>query len=314
MLTSFSGFVQSQCPENCIRCRNSWQCLECVDGKYGERCERNCDNGCKKCIELYPGFGYSECIECLPNLYGSNCMFNCSYCAGGLCSRDSCINGCMEGWQEYNRICIKCPSACETCDPWSWNSQKCVSCPAGTWGDMCDSDCSSTCANNTCNQRTGQCECRSGSYLDTENNICMNCPDNCIVCTAASNCTRCKGGEYGSACEHSCTPHCLECTSEPEYNHYKEIYESCTRCEKGYYRWDECFPCKEGCTSCWWMKYSNVQECTGCADGYYWDRIRPLTGAPMQCFRCPTGCKKCNGRGDCLSCFDGYSLSDYTCQ
>ena len=240
-------------------------------------------------------------------------MFNCSFCEGGLCTRDNCVNGCIQGWYEYlSRMCVKCPSTCETCNPWSWNEQKCASCPPAKWGNLCDKTCPSTCPSNSCDRETGQCACADGTFLDTENNICSACPENCLKCTSLTVCSNCAEGKYGSACEHSCVPNCLECEAERTYNRYHEVWEWCSQCKKGYHRNDYCYPCEEGCSDCWWMPRSRVEECNRCKDGYYKDRMVP-NRTITKCFRCPPGCKKCRSNGECQSCFEGYFWFEYTC-
>ena len=308
-----------QCPFNCKRCRSRELCLECIDGKFGDVCELDCSPECRTCEPYISGSRWGRCIDCKPGLHGYQCMYNCSYCAGGLCSRDRCVNGCIDGWYEYQEMmCVKCPSTCEECDPWSWSEQRCTSCPPTKWGNLCDKACPSTCPSNNCDRHTGECACAAGTYLDMENNACVTCPENCRQCTSLASCSECKPGKKGPACQQDCVPHCLECKEGPgtdgrTYNPYHEVWELCSECEKGYHRNDRCYPCEEGCKDdCWWMPRSAVEECYHCKDGYYKDRMVP-NRTIMKCFKCPTGCKNCNKNGECQSCIEGYFRYDQTC-
>ena len=288
--------------------------MECFDGYYGTRCDEKCPVECKRCVGTYSGSSSAYCIECLPGHYGHHCMFNCSYCAEGLCSRDNCVNGCIEGWREYqSRMCVKCPNTCETCNPWSWNDEKCTSCPHGAWGNLCDRTCPDSCPGQTCNQDTGQCECVSGFYLDKENNVCEKCPENCLECRSPTSCMKCKESKYGDVCEKSCIPNCLECPPERIWNPDTHMYNRChyKKCKKGYYLKEYCEPCDEGCSACWWRSYSRIQDCTACHEGYY--RAKMKGSYVTKCFKCPPGCKVCTPYGECYSCFEGYHQYEYTC-
>ena len=112
-------------------------------------------------------------------------------------------------------------------------------------------------------------------FVDTGNNACVACPENCRRCSSLTDCTDCNPGKYGSTCENNCVPHCLECKEGRTYNPYHEVWELCTECEKGYHRNDRCYPCEEGCERCWWMPRSAVEECNRCKEGYYKDRMVP---------------------------------------
>ena len=302
------GFMCILCPKNCVKCEGLFgECLSCVDGKFGNKCDMDCSRGCAKCIAVIHGSDSSKCLECLPGLYGvsSHCVFNCSHCIQGLCSADSCLLGCADGYARYQAGCVRCFSSCETCDSSSWGNNTCLSCPLTKWGDLCENTCSASCMGNRCNQKTGTCECASGFYIEKDNS-CSKCPPSCQTCESGTQCTLCANGTYGDTCQHQCNRNCLTCENKSD---------QCTKCAEGQFlRDDTCYPCKEGCFGCSWANDSNAENCTSCSNGFYLDKTEG--SSLLECFKCSPGCSKCdiNGReGHCQGCAGGYYPYDNVC-
>ena len=304
------GNTCKECSLNCERCINSTHCISCKDAKYGSSCERDCDFGCRKCVQKFsgPGFGgivRSSCLVCDDDLYGprSGCYYDCGLCIEGLCSRYNCTLGCKEGYYNHeSRVCIDCFPGCETCSVMSKKEKTCETCPLGKWGKLCDKECSKTCDHIICDQSSGQCRCRDGFYVSVDGK-CDKCPEDCITCSSVNNCTKCPDGRYGSVCERQCMSDCILCGSTGL---------SCEECKSDYFLRDSrCHKCDEGCSACWWMKIARVTDCTQCKEGYYRDKIEGRF--IYKCFKCPAGCSSCNIFGDCESCFEGFNLFSRSC-
>ncbi|XP_060554309.1 multiple epidermal growth factor-like domains protein 10 [Ruditapes philippinarum] len=184
------GKYGRKCEKQCERCypgtaceKHSGVCDECVEGFYSRTCDLPCSANCKSCKKNY---GH-HCITCKPGKYGKKTEENGKeYIA---CHND-CSDHCL------NKTCTRDSGNCYT------------GCVKGHWGVRCGSTCSVYCKDSECFQGNGSCLCcregQYGSYCDKPCQV--GCKEN--ICTRDGNCKKCKKGFTGSKCET-----CEECIS-----------------------------------------------------------------------------------------------------
>nr|XP_022312496.1 uncharacterized protein LOC111117633 [Crassostrea virginica] len=358
-----TGIDKEQCQKPCTHCNDSSYCnpvsrscnsegcafpgyqaplcQDCVDGHYGENCEKKCSVYCKnQSCERTTGicthgcqWGYTEshCNRtCGPGRYGQNCNETCGHCLQKPCFHvnGTCTEGCKAGYKttlcktscddgEYGENCKNnCSGNClngKVCDPQNGACQSCASgfkgekcdqkCGNGTYGVNCSEDCGA-CLNDTdCNHVTGECPsgCEQG-WKKTE-----KCDKGCI------------DGRYGNNCGKICNKFCRNQTCQQTKGicvyGCLEGYtgEKCNKmCENGMYGQN----CSETCGNCFESTCNNVngtcaEGCeagfmknlckTSCIDGQY--------GRDCQ-FNCSGNCfndEVCNKQnGTCGSCAEGY--------
>ena len=100
-------------------------------------------------------------------------------------------------------------------------------------------------------------KCKIGNYLSVDDNKCVACPNECVECTSANNCTKCKSfyGLNQGKCE-SCSKNpsnysCLTCNFT--YKSYNEKISNCLSCSDGYDEGLNCnpnYPCPKNCWKC----------------------------------------------------------------
>lgn len=125
MVFCFFQYSGQSCSTNCLHnsCDNNAHCTAgCIDGYWGETCEKTCPLNCKdRSCNRYDG----HCVSCKLYYWGSNCTLFCS-------------NNCFE----------------QTCNIQSGFCNH--GCTEGRYGEMCQEICSPGCAGRTCEQ-TGTC-------------------------------------------------------------------------------------------------------------------------------------------------------------
>lgn len=229
-----------QCPDNCLGCLSGDHCEKCPDGRYGSVCHLQCAEGCKGSLcEKDTGFctegcqkGFTmtagtctncpkNCINCLSmdicsscklGFWGDACQFDCIGCSTDGCGVDlNCTDGCRDGYfaetlKQVNDAfeCLVCPERCETCR----NSENCLLCKPGFWGDHCSQTCNNNCKISKCYKSDGQCieGCQTGFF----GTMCsQKCSSRCETCDDGERCKVCAPGRYGVMCEHKCSSNCF---------------------------------------------------------------------------------------------------------
>ena len=80
------------------------------------------------------------------------------------------INPCLLSEYMKDGICLKCGSFCESCN----DEKSCLKCKTPT-----------ILQNNVC-------ICPKGTYFDSEQKLCADCPVNCLECESKSKCISCE--------------------------------------------------------------------------------------------------------------------------
>ncbi|XP_067678260.1 multiple epidermal growth factor-like domains protein 6 [Haliotis asinina] len=300
------------------------ECAECLDGFFGEVCDKicpqNCDGTCNKTT--------GQCNHSCKKNWGPRCEDECPVnCLEG-CHMVSgqCHGGCSKGWHGL-RCNQTCPKECfsDICQQYSG---KCFQgCTEGWQGDLCNMTCSEGCVNGSCFQN-GTCKhgCHSNytgplvkcsiTCMETGNNCAGN---NCHISKSLRGyvCTQgCKDGFAGASCKEKCSGSCATCErydvlrckvcaccmygSECQYNCSETCNNSsCPVC-------DNRGSCLHGCMEGTWGKQckgrcsnnciacdGGKEECTGCRKGLYGKKCSE---------RC-SGCQdeECHQNGKCIN-------------
>ncbi|KAL3869700.1 hypothetical protein ACJMK2_042352 [Sinanodonta woodiana] len=300
--------LEETCKEVCrFNCRNI-QGLDqtngckggCITGWYGQYCNMSCPGMCLGC-DVVSG----HCITCTSHVTGPYCN---ETCPAGL----------------HGARCDKpCPTHCNRC----LNQSYCNECKTGRYGKLCEKLCHSDCL--TCVDEPQKCtSCNPGKFLDT-GNVCLNCKDNCLICTGINSCEKCKFEKYGLKCELKCPPNCVSCTNSDQchkcvpnrYGHRCECNSKCRnvteQCDTGEVCQKGCPPMKMGiyCShSCPQSCYKCDQltgACLTCADGLFGPNCDQTCG---HCKRNKQGaiqCKKQTGKcDDCTSGWYGWRCNE----
>ena len=202
--------TDSLCPAGCISCIGSVGCVACATNWYlnqNFQCQLNCINPCATCQPTNP----FSCITCALGytLSGTTCVADTSCNTNGncvTCPQSQMLTRNMTNVNIINQTCSACAStSCWRC--MTANTSLCIS-------------------------------CLFGSYLNTTDNTCVACPDNCLVCSNAHNCFFCKPGfvdtqvgtiegdaPIGPQNCISCSSNCLTCEGNPN---------TCTSCNSGF--------------------------------------------------------------------------------
>lgn len=124
----------------------------------------------------------------------------------------------------------------------------------------------------------------------------FNCSNNCIGCSSADVCTKCK-------------------TDFVLHNN------SCIKaCPDGYYKsGSKCAECRPPCAKC----SSSSISCNSCIDGYFLNGTKCLKVCPdgfyasstsKKCLQCNKECKLCNSSSiNCFACAENYTLNNNRC-
>lgn len=102
-------------------------------------------------------------------------------------------------------MCVMCTSPCATCDGATANH--CLSCVTGFALHM--TTCSNPCPGSQFSYN-GLCNafCPIGTYPDTVNAVCVNCPALCDTCDMMSNCIGCSAGAFFNPIDSRCYNPC----------------------------------------------------------------------------------------------------------
>ncbi|KAK6190327.1 hypothetical protein SNE40_002222 [Patella caerulea] len=142
------------------------ECGFCLGKSLCQKATGHCQSGCAAGYE--PPLCKSECS---PGSFGGDCGGDCTTgCINGQCNRTTgvCLDGCNSGY--LGKLCN-------------------VECPVGNYGDGCTNRCSDGC-NNTCDFKTGQCDCKIG-YNGT---LCHECPVGTYGMDCLNSCENCADG------------------------------------------------------------------------------------------------------------------------
>uniref|UniRef100_A0A8C5MTT0 Proprotein convertase subtilisin/kexin type 5 n=1 Tax=Leptobrachium leishanense TaxID=445787 RepID=A0A8C5MTT0_9ANUR len=247
--------------KNCSSCPDSYilegsVCIMgtiCKDGEYldaSEKC-KSCDAPCVKCT----GPGKDHCI-------------GCSFTR--ILDEGHCVLVCPVGKYELNRQCHRCHHTCLDC--------------VGSEPDTCTS-----CGDDENARKRylydGECRYACPKGYHATDNICVQCPENCELCSSDSTCIKCLYGFYLD--DEICQT--LKCTEG-------EVMDPDT---------DKCVPCEEGCKDC--QPYGACVN--DCGSGFYSD------GIDRECDTCYRTCESCLGPDydECLTCPGGYELQNGKC-
>ena len=304
----------NQCEENynldtnCTTCINYFDlntnCKECLIGHYGEKCDKNCYEGCNTSKEnCRREDGY--CKECYNPYYGEKCENKSEV--------NHCINvnktsgECLECEQTYYLTEQK---TCESCSPnckdslCSGPNGRCNDCASfNSFGEKCEFNCSRFCSQTItqpiCSRNDGICTfgCAFGNFSDGQCTICTpgfypqdegctkTCSSHCKdICNATDGfCSECTGRYFGDKCDEECNELCDESCEKKS--------GKCIDCVIGYYKDDStpegCSKCPELCTQC-----EGKEKCTSCITGKYGEKCD---------LDCSPNCKdnQCDFQGNC---------------
>lgn len=122
----------------------------------------------------------------------------------------------------------------------------------------------------------------------------FNCSDNCIACSSANVCTKCKA------------------------NFVLHNNSCIKKCPAGYYNSSaKCYSCKSPCEKC-----SSSSSCVSCIDGYFLNGTKCLKVCPdgfyaysstKRCLQCNKACKLCNSSMNCFACAENFILNNNKC-
>lgn len=196
----------------------------CLDGFYGDKCDKSCHDRCSICER-----DNGACITCNTGLYGiiceQNCSMNClpSYNDTITCNIETghCDVGvCKSGF--YSLTCkSSCSSNCaendigETdCDI---NTGGCeYGCDIGWFGDLCTGECRDSCRNKNCLDESDNCVegCSDFYYGERCATLCNQFCTN-KICDDYGYCTDgCLDGQFGDLCNATCDEMCIDNTCD----------------------------------------------------------------------------------------------------
>ena len=299
------------CPEYCEekdgqrKCdQDIGNCYSCVNGKFGETCEFDCNEGCdlnvKNC-DMNDGT-----CTCKDGFYGTKCENECDKNCEDCDKIDGTCNQCKAGYYPKNKDCIKCPENCEGECP----EGICEACKDGFYGDICDMSCSIFCKGNKCNKNDGMCECIN--YFSKES-FCSKCINHYDLDT---NCTQCvKNYNIDKECneclnKYDIDKECKECL--PNY----DINKDCSECINHYNIDDDCKSClpnydiNKDCSEC--INHYNIDDdCKTCLPNY---DINKTCAECINHYNIDDDCKTClpnyNIDKDCSECINHYNIDD----
>ncbi|KAL4494813.1 hypothetical protein ABPG73_004253 [Tetrahymena malaccensis] len=130
-------------------------------------------------------------------------------------------------------------------------------------------------------------------YLNSTNNTCLSCSQNCRYCQDNTTCLSCSQGYFidsNNSCS-KCDPNCHTCQTNSNF---------CTSCYNQYYLTSDntCNQCDASCRTC----ETTPTYCTSCNNQYY------LTSSNT-CDQCSPQCYQCSNTADnCLQCNYGYNI------
>lgn len=314
------------CTNNCVQCNSSNECTKCSEDSkmINGICISNCppktikiDDKCVKC-EI------PDCLICEASLD------SCSICITPKLYQDGkCVDDCEKGYYSVGTKCLSCEEHCDLCI----NDNKCNACQEGfflfkedcveicplfTFGDKADRKCKycsdsekcKSCSDENpdiclaCNSGilyNGKCidNCPDGTYYCVKDDACKVCPEGCELCSAKTNCNKCKTGLilFESQCIENCP---IE---------YVKVNGTCEKCGLG------CATCCKSdhnkCKTCIEsLVFFNDRCVESCIEGSF---LTTNSDGKIICRSCPDTCKECDSNRKCTLCDDGLVLLDGTC-
>ena len=308
----FVGFRKIPLIDSCTKCPNNCDVCEmdastpprpicsnsgCSPGFFknsvSKFCEV-CEASCKTCTDA------TTCSTCFEGYYenSNNCSACTSPCSTCNTSATNCT-GCIYGYFLSGASCIDCTvgngASCKRCS----GASTCTQCAVTTV--LNSTACQSCIANCKYCTTGGTCtECTDNWHLDTTNNICRQCGNNCLSCTN-NICVICIEGYYlnGSNVCTACLTDCAKCTTG----------SNCTKCFSGYIlnSGTSCDSCQTsiGGSNPYCMRCnSSRSDCTDAYPGYFVN-----TGANKEAQACSVlNCKTCtDATNTCTTCEDGFA-------
>ncbi|KAL4216291.1 Protein tyrosine phosphatase [Mactra antiquata] len=207
------NYYGSNCDEICNNClnglcdRSTGICIDCVNGKYGELCDKSCSTGCKNSVCIRNTAVCSQ--ECKSGYSGDKCCVNNNGCEE--CDTTNTCSKCADG--NYGNSCEKtCPVNCTgACNKETGNCESCKE--EKFYGVQCGTQCPANCLDGKCAKEDGKC---SSCKISFHGNTCTDsCPDTCIdnVCGQDDGiCNNCTVGFHGDKCDIPCRTDCINNT------------------------------------------------------------------------------------------------------
>ncbi len=223
--------------EDCKEFFRGPNCSNCIEKHYNlSTCQENCSNYCSNnlCNDET-----GKCDECVKSRYGDFCEKICQNCTDNGCTRVEgyCIQ-CDNNFYREGNICDKCPDNCESC-----TDGKCDNCKEGFKGEKCHLTCDTGCE-RSCDKLNGECSnCKNGYYGKYCNLTCDGCHEICIQENGECVDHLCKDQYYNSdKCDKNCSDKCKnnECDLYTGECIYCDNYNWGKECEK-YCNNDECY-------------------------------------------------------------------------
>ncbi|OMJ66071.1 hypothetical protein SteCoe_37219 [Stentor coeruleus] len=282
-----SGRCEPICEsENCT-CFLPYTCLHSKRSLVCDYYCSLCDEQNDICLECEEGYGFNEdkfCIECD--------IYECKDCGDDYTTCNICYDGFY--YDENDNDCYECSSeVCEICDP--YDPDVCIKCyddyKFDDNGNCCDFSCLA------CFSYPDICsECSKGMFMYED--YCYDCSNHCVDCEDENLCYECENGyelDYNNECiESLCNARdCISCPNSKD---------QCIECKHDLQLDYNGNCCDSACESC--STYS--PNCESCYEGMF------LEGS--SCNYCSSHCKECHDFYYCLSCEDGYNVSDGDCK
>lgn len=338
-LPNMGNCLSCNATNSCGLCQNGYQlyipqngtgvCIQCNI----QNCQTCALNGsstvCSTCALGYSAIGNScvlcqfPCVTCTANQGPNNCA-SCStpyYFATPLSSGACVVNlipncnaynasnttictGCTTGYQlnsTANSCVFTCPLNCQSCS----SSGVCTQCQNGYFlntNSTCVQCQVSGCSN--CSTGVSVCSgCFTGFYLKQQE--CIACPGYCSSCNGNNSCQSLVQSNQQVLVSIGtqtvlavCQPNCRTCSNiNPQI---------CLNCQSGFFlNQGNCFKCSTNCFTC---NSSNVNQCFSCYPNYFLSN--------SVCSSCNSNCLTCasaNEPSKCLSCKNGFYLSNNQC-
>ncbi|WAR30166.1 PTPRS-like protein, partial [Mya arenaria] len=262
------------CDTHCAVC-SATLCTSCRDGYWGNKCENSCTGRCSLCQKSNGG-----CLSCKPGYMGSTCDDLCvEYCLECDRLNGNCISCDKSHW---GYACDACNVQCKICN----QSNGCLECNVGYYGQTCDKDCGVYCQN--CDRINGCLQCLPGYYK--HNNMCAECSYRSNGCTCTSN-VQCSGCVYGyflnpSLCS-KCPEYCSNC------NKSLSGQTVCTSCTAGTFGETCQYICSQDCENGYCDEKNPDETCSQCANGRFGEKCEHF---------CSLGCESRNCTKETGSC------------
>ncbi|KAL4454218.1 hypothetical protein ABPG74_012175 [Tetrahymena malaccensis] len=297
----------------CLKCQkglylslNKQECLQdCQIGQFIEQVTQQCkacQQGCKYCTN------YESCINCADKWY--------------LNQNNQCVSKCPDGFfqeqiqqtepnkQQISKwVCSRCHQACTTC--FGYQINQCNGCRKYY----------TLVTPNTCQHP--KCE---ANYYALNDKICIQCPSNCLSCTANEMCFRCENGFIliNGKCQNTvckpgqifvyenlkceyCNEGCTECIGNKSY---------CLNCQQNYYLWNN--QCLQTCPYGFYKQLSVLNQSGNVNIDPNNNDNQQIGASSNYCSPCNETCSDCIGpsQNDCSSCPPNYYLNvqDKSCK